>query len=329
MLSKIKNIATKLIGKLILKPYFKLRTKKHIWLFLNRKARLLYKKNRPMLNGTQEKIVNTLLQNGIAETNLDELFPNENKFDELQKYAGVVREKNSGAQIYPPAWRTSKTFLTYLLDPKPLLDFENIIVKLALNEKVLGIINSYFEMFGKFYYFTLNITHPVTAETEAEQSQRWHRDPEDIKMLKMFVYLSDVDEEAGPFIYIPKSNLGNKWNKIFPQRPPIGYYPPDGELEKIIPQNEIKKCVGRAGSVIFGDTAGLHKGGYATKKERLMLTIGYAPSSSPLAEQYIYPLDIKKRLAMLTPEQKFAIMLKPSKLNSYILKKFRKFFKRG
>lgn len=322
MLSKIRSVLIKTIGNLILKPYFKIRTRKSVWLFLNRKARELYKKNPPTLNKTQKTMVNTLLTNGVAETHFDELFPQKNKFEELKKYTNELIAKNSGI-------KTSKTFLTYLLHPNPVLDFENTIVKLALDEQVLAIVSSYFRMFGKFYYFTLNITHPVSAGSEAEQSQRWHRDPEDIKMLKMFIYLNDVDEEAGPFIYIPKSNLGNKWNKIFPQHPPIGYYPPEGELEKIIQQGEIKKCVGRAGSIIFGDTAGLHKGGYATKKERVMLTIGYAPSSSPLGEQYIYPENIQKRLAMLTPAQKYAIILRPSKLNSYIMKKFRKFFKHG
>ncbi|MEK7503308.1 MAG: hypothetical protein AAB556_02610 [Patescibacteria group bacterium] len=322
MLSKIKNIATKTIGNLILKPYFKIRTQRLIWLFLNRNSRDLFRTNPPSLNETQDKTINTLFQEGIAETHLDELFPKENKLEKLQQYALYLKNQSSGKQ-------TSKTFLTYLLDPKPELDFENEIVKIALDPKVLAIVNSYFGMLGKFYYFTLNITHPVPAGTEAEQSQKWHRDPEDIKMLKMFVYLNDVDDEAGPFIYVPKSNLGNKWNKIFPQRPPIGYYPQERELEKVVPQSDIKKYVGKAGSVIFGDTTGLHKGGYATKKERLMLTIGYAPSSSPLAEQYTYSEEIKKRLATLTPAQKYAIILKPSKLNTYILKKFRKFFKRG
>lgn len=320
MLSKIKNIAMKIIGNFILKPYFKLRTKKPVWLFLNRKARKLYKENPLALNETQKNIVSILLKNGIAETHFDELFPNENKLSELQKYTSHLREKKTGTQ-------TSKTFLTYLLDPRPTLDFENIIVKLALNEKVLGIVNSYFRMFGKFYYFTLNITHPVAEGAQAEQSQRWHRDPEDIKMLKMFVYLNDVDKEAGPFIYVPKSNSGNKWSEVFPQRPPIGYYPPDEELEKIIPQSEIKKCLGGAGSIIFGDTAGLHKGGFATKNERIMLTIGYAPSSSPLAKQYIYPENIEKKMTTLSQSQKYAIVLNPNRLNSYIMKKFRKFFK--
>ena len=322
MRKAIKNTITRIVGNLILRPYFKFRTRKPVWLFLNRKARRLFTSHKPIINETQQNIISILFKDGVAQTHIEELFLDKNKLSELQQYANGLREKNTGA-------KTSKTFLTYLLNPNPMLDFENIITKLALDERVLTIVNSYFEMFGKFYYFTLNITHPITEGVEAMQSQRWHRDPEDIKMLKMFIYLNDVDEEAGPFIYIPKSNLENKWNKIFPQRPPIGYYPPDGELEKIIPQNEIKKYTARAGSIIFGDTAGLHKGGFATKKERIMLTIGYAPSSSPLAEQYIYPLDIKKRLATLTPAQKYAIILKPSKLNSFILKKFRKFFKYG
>lgn len=320
MFSWIKSYLTQIAGKFIIKPYFKLRTKKSVWLFLNREARRLFAQNLPALNETQKQIIQKVFLGGIAQTNLEELFPNENKLLELQKYTNELKAKNLGQ-------KTSKTFLTYLLPPYPMLDFENIIIKMALDERVLGIVNSYFEMFGKFYYFTLNITHPMPMGATAEQSQRWHRDPEDIKMLKMFVYLNDVDEETGPFIYISKSNLGNKWNKIFPQRPPIGYYPPNGELEKIIPETEIKKCLGKAGSVIFADTAGLHKGGFATQNERLMLTVGYAPSSSPNAKQYIYPQDIEKKMATLSPSQKYAVVLNPSKLNSYIMKKFRKFFK--
>ncbi len=307
------------MGKLV-RSYFKMRTKLPVWLWLNKKAIKLFNKNSPRIDETQKRIIDDLTKNGIAVTHVDELWPGENKLARLQNYAKELEEAGTGE-------KTSKTFLTYLLPVKPVLDIENILIKLAVHEKVLAVINSYLGMFSKFYYFTLNITHPVPDGTNPEQSQRWHRDPEDIKMAKMFIYLNDVDEGTGPFIYVPQSNFGGKWNKIFPQRPPIGYYPPDGELEKIIPPGEIKKFVARAGTIIFADTAGLHKGGYATQKERVMLTVGYSSSSSPLAEQYSLPGNAKEKVEKLSPAQKYAILFKPSKFNSYLLRKFRKFFK--
>ncbi len=304
-----------------MKSYFKFRTKLPVWLWLNKKAIKLFENNPPVLNELQKRIISDLTKKGIAFTHIDELFAGQNKLEELQNYAKELGDKGAGV-------KTSKTFLTYLLDLKPELNFENILVQLAIHEKTLGIINSYLRMFSKFYYFTLNITHPVASGQNPEQSQRWHRDPEDIKMAKMFIYLTDVDEGAGPFMYVLESNFGGKWNKIFPQRPPIGYYPPDGELEKIIPETEIKKCFGRAGTIIFADTAGLHKGGYATNKERMMLTVGYSSSSSPLSEQYTYPENLKEEVKKLAPAQTYAILFKPSRFNSYLLRRFRKFFKR-
>ncbi len=39
-------------------------------------------------------------------------------------------------------------------------------------------------------------------------SQRWHRDYNDKHLLKVFLYMSDVDEAAGPFEYVPGNMIG-------------------------------------------------------------------------------------------------------------------------
>src|SRR3989344_1995961 len=267
MLNTIKNNFIKPLTVFLIEQYFIFRKWQPMWLYLNRKGRQLLKSNPPNLNEVQKRIVADLKNNGIAASHLDELFPGEKLLPWLQKYTAdliAAPEKKIGTK--------KQIFLRYLLDERPKLSFENPFVTLSLNQKILDIVNSYYGTGSKFYYFTLNVTEPMPKSAAAVFSQNWHRDPEDKKVCKMFIYLNDVDEGSGPFTYIPGSQTNGRHGNLFPQRPPTGFYPPAGAVEKRIGEEGIKACLGKAGIVLFVDTAGLHKGGYATAKERIMFT---------------------------------------------------------
>ena len=282
--------------------YFRARQSHFVWMFLNREPRRRHRENPSQLNMVQERVVKELHETGIATAHLDELFPGENKLAALHVYTAELR-RNAEA-------KTGKTFLEYLWDVIPVLDFENSFVKISLDEKIIDIVNSYMEMFSRFYYLTLNVTKPVKEGEKAFASQRWHRDPEDKRMLKLFIYLNDVDEESGPFIYIPYSKYGLKWGHVFPQRPPRGFYPPEGAVEKIIPPDAIKYNTGRAGTVIFCDTTGLHKGGYALEKERVMFTAGYRSPVSAWYTDFKYPRNLEEEIKKANLNQKARFALK-------------------
>ena len=120
-------------------------------------------------------------------------------------------------------------------------------------------------------------------------SQRWHRDPEDKIVVKMFLYLNDVDEKTGPFMYVRGSHHLGKYKNLFPTAPPAGSYPPLGSVEEKISKGDINIKTGRAGTIIFCETSGLHKGGYATEKERLMFTAIYASKVATSPKVYKFP----------------------------------------
>jgi hypothetical protein len=200
-----------------------------------------------------------------------------------------------------------KTFLEQMFETFPLLDPKDPFMALALDETTLDIVNGYMRMWCKFEYINLNVTIPVNPGTPPRQSQRWHRDPGDKKIIKMFVYLNDVDETSGPFIYVRGSQYGGRWRKSFPQRLPHGYYPPDGAVERLVPSSDIRTCVGRAGAIIFADTTGLHKGGYATAKERIMFTAGFTTKASPRGIYYRHPEDMDGLLRGLSARQAYAV----------------------
>jgi ectoine hydroxylase-related dioxygenase (phytanoyl-CoA dioxygenase family) len=160
-------------------------------------------------------------------------------------------------------------------------------------------------MWTKLNYYDLAITLPIEEGSAPVQSQRWHRDNEEKRMCKMFIYLSDVDETAGPFTYIPGTVRGQRLGHLFPQRPPEGNYPPEGALGKVVPENERRIMTGRAGTVIFCDTTGLHRGGYATKRERLMYTVFFtAPSWT---DKRYYTMPGGKAPAALSIEATYAV----------------------
>lgn len=300
-----KRFAGYILAAIFFRPFHFLRTSWPVWFYiLNRRGRKLYQSHQPHLDDLQQRLLDDLNKDGIAITTLEELFPGENILKTLQTYA---------EKLIPQATISkSKPFLLRLWKFKEdncLIDFKNPFVPLALRHKVLDLINSYMGMYSKFHYYTCNITIPMPKGHPPIRSQRWHRDHEDKKMCKMFFYLNDVDSEAGPFTHVlgsPAFN-GGKWSKTFSQNPPLGFYPPNGAVEKTIPAEDIKICTAKAGTVVFCDTGGIHFGGYAKSKERLMFTAEYSSQAAFIPLRYDYPLDFEKEYQKLHPAAQFAI----------------------
>ena len=128
-------------------------------------------------------------------------------------------------------------------------------------------------------------------------------------MLKAFIYLSDVDESAGPFTYVIGSTYGKRYGRLFPQHPPLGSYPPEGAVEAAVSPEHVRVMTGQAGTVIFCDTTGIHRGGYATGRERLMFTAFYAAPSYIDPQWYRIPDGLD--LSSLAPQARFALHVAP------------------
>ncbi|MDP3764348.1 MAG: phytanoyl-CoA dioxygenase family protein [bacterium] len=297
----------KLLVFLVTRPYYAIRTSWPVWYFiLNRESVRLYRKYNAtvVLSNVQKKIIQDLKDKGLAIVHINELFPEEILF-QLEKYF---------KQLLPTAQsRRGKPFLKELWEMFPLINLDNPFVALALDSRILEIVNSYLGLFSKFRIFTLNVTVPVGVGIEAIKSQRWHRDPEDKKMCKVFLYLNDVDEQAGPFTYVIGSQHGGPWRNIFPQRPPKGFYPPAGSVERKIPKENVKTITGKAGTLVFCDTSGLHKGGLATTKERVMFTACYSSQASLWPVMYRYPENFDRQLVTQHELARYALKNQPSK----------------
>lgn len=287
--------------KTIRYPYCVLRASWPMVRFLNHAGIRQFQAHRLTLTPVQERIARDLKAQGISLTHVDELFPNTSLVPTLQEY---FRSHKDSAKT-----GSKKTFLRFLLkEIHSTLDFDNPFVRLGLRPEVLGIVSEYMEMWPKFDFYSINVTLPMPSGSATSGSQRWHRDPGEKRICKIFVYVNDVYEGAGPFMAVRFSHDGGTWRSLFPPRADDGWYPPEGGVESSPAKDDIMVCTGRAGTVVFCDTTMLHKGGYATKKERWMATLSYAAKNSfthPV--KYRKPPDFDEKIKNLSKIQRFAV----------------------
>ena len=250
-----------------------------------------YRSAAPALAGEAARALAELSRNGIAVTSSRALFGSDSLYEELA--AAVVeleqREEARIAKARADAENTEshKGYILNLLGDCPVLDPGDIHVRFALQRPVLEIVNAYFGMYTRLRYF--NVWHTFATRAPARDSQLWHRDPEDQYVLKMFVYLSDVDEDAGPFIYAagshPKTTLHRKPASF--HRKGDARRSDDRQIAAVIPPDRWVQATGGRGTIILADTRGFHKGGLARERDRIMYLCMFTSQASKCGDFFL------------------------------------------
>ncbi len=106
-----------------------------------------------------------------------------------------------------------------------------------------------------------------------EFAQLFHYDLDDYKFIKFFFYLTDVDEESGPHVYVRGSHKKKPLSHLYPMR-----RLQDFEVESSYPKSDILTLTGKAGDGFVEDTFAIHKGAAPARKNRLLLQLYYATS---------------------------------------------------
>jgi len=176
--------------------------------------------------------------------------------------------------------RRKKDYVTRLYERGSPLALEDPWLALGSSQRVLDVVNAYLELWSKLVYVDVWYTKPGSAEGERIKSQRWHRDYNDRHLVKVFLYLSDVDEGAGPFEYVRGSAREGELAGEWPWRPLGETYPPPDEFAQRIPEVATVTLTGKAGTLIFCNTSGFHRGGFATERPRVMGVLNYVSPAS-------------------------------------------------
>ncbi len=142
----------------------------------------------------------------------------------------------------------------------------------------------------------------------------WHFDVEDRRMLKIVVYLSDVDESTGPFEFLPSaaSDLARATLRV---RPGLTFLP-DADVSAAVPSSAWEPITGPAGTAVYADTARLlHRVKAPTGGDRYSATFVYT-SDRPrhTLSRFMPPRHIvQSLLGDLTPRQRRALAAEPER----------------
>jgi hypothetical protein len=113
------------------------------------------------------------------------------------------------------------------------------------------------------------------GRTQAKGVQRFHRDFDTPRFIKIFLYLTDVDERSGAHVFVRGSQRSDALR--------LTRYIDDDEVEAAYGRDAVVPMSGPAGTCFLEDTYGIHKAGLPIDRPRLLVSAQYNFWRSPYA----------------------------------------------
>ena len=175
----------------------------------------------------------------------------------------------------------------------------------ALDERLLVTASIYLK--GAAYLQSIELIRSVPLEGAQPlyRSQLWHFDNNnDTRMLKLFVFVSDVSEDQGPFTFLryrPSHQV--PWYE--------GHYLSDDSVFNYVTADDVLRATGQRGSAFFVDTAAILHCGSRCVRPRTVFVIHFNTGFGffPRARHGDH---WQGATSSLTPLQRFALGLYPN-----------------
>lgn len=148
---------------------------------------------------------------------------------------------------------------------RDLVNSEDIL-RIANDPGVLRIIQGFLGC--KPTISNVNMWWSKAGKKNAKDAQLFHRDVDDIRFCKLFIYLTDVGPNDGPHTYVKGSSSTNKLTKIRRYQ--------DSEVHDAFGQESVLHFTRPKGSCFIVDTYGFHKGTLPIENDRLLLQVQYS-----------------------------------------------------
>lgn len=128
----------------------------------------------------------------------------------------------------------------------------------------------------------LSVWWSLPADGTAQEAENYHRDVDDWRFVKFFLYLTDVDAGTGPHRFVRGSHRTSNFLRIRRIA--------DDEIAATYPAADCLSLHGRAGDAFLEDTFGLHKGQPPIRARRLLLQVQF--SICPIAVYSYRPITL-------------------------------------
>jgi hypothetical protein len=167
------------------------------------------------------------------------------------------------------------------------------IIKWGLDLKILDLVESYI---GTEITYRGVVFRKDFSGGQENETRLWHFDDEDVKIIKIIIYLNEITIENGPFELIEKNF---KTSKALMPNNILRFTSFDLEKKCILDKHVT--CIGKRGTTIIVDTANLlHRGLAGVNDSRSALFFAYN-SRDPLNPKYCKPLFNVDRFLLDTP----------------------------
>ena len=161
-----------------------------------------------------------------------------------------------------------------LVSYKPILDIANDPGVLKVAQEFLG---------ARPTISDLGLMWSFGGRKQAKHAQLFHRDVDDWKFCKLFIYLTDVTANSGPHVFVKNSSNSPAFLK------PARYS--DSEIEGKFGKENIMTFIDTKGTAFMVNTYGFHKGLLPTSGNRLLLVVQY--SLGPIGLEEYHPIKLE------------------------------------
>ena len=211
----------------------------------------------PLVGESEQAIIDGLRTNGVVVTSLEALsIPDTESF--LEKADELERQ-------HLPLRRSFQAGADAIMAHAQLFRW-------GLHNRLLDIVENYLGV--PVGYDGINIFFTI-ADRRETGVRRWHRDSEDRKMLKIAVYIHDVDEGSGPFQVLQR-RIPKYDHSASGKFPALTERELEGALPNFDMARDVVTCMGKRGTVIFSDTASFyHRGMPAITRDRYAIFFNY------------------------------------------------------
>jgi hypothetical protein len=240
---------------------------------------LLHTRNLPLLSADEQAIVTDCRQEGVCMTSLAALkIPaTAAMLDVAQRYLAIMEQVAT-----PEMGNDRHPALPQIFTVTDLSEFQ----AWAQDPKMMRVVENYVGVPIRFQ--GAHLRRDFANETPVTTEQ-WHRDDEDRRIIKVFIYLTDVGIEHGPFEYVPRQLSWRRRRRVLSkmkasrQQWQVGIN--DEEMAALVPRSAWKTCACPAGTVVLADTRSIFHHGKSRRSSRSAIFLVYT-AAQPLHPEH-------------------------------------------
>jgi hypothetical protein len=243
-------------------------------------GRMLLHRFDPPVDPDLREMAETLRRDGIVTCDVRVLLGPQAPLFESMREKILAAWQSDMAKERAAALSGEKNFKVKLLERE--LAFDSAALQISLHPRVVQLVNSYMGM--RSYLRDVDLWWDRPTPNAAAATQLWHRDFDDARCIKGFIYFNDVDEQTGPFTYLPGTHMFGRYANQQPGGSTKNRFT-DEEMVAPLSPKEAMVVTGSAGTMILCDTYGFHRG-VKPQKDRLMSLFQYVSKASKYPRQF-------------------------------------------